>query len=223
MRDLSKDLINKNISYEKLLLYGFINLNNDYEFQRLICDNKFKVIVQISAHRQISKVVDLSTDEEYTLVDVSTSSGSFVGKVRDEYESIINDILKQCTSMNVFKSEQSIKVIKYVKEKYSDDLEYLWEKFSNNAVWRNKVNNKWYGALLIVSENKLGLASDKVVEIIDLRYQKDMISDIIDDKKIFKGYHMNKNSWITIRLDGSVALKEIYRLIDNSYNLSLEK
>ena len=34
---------------------------------------------------------------------------------------------------------------------------------------------------------------------------------------------MNKNSWITIRLDGSMDNKEIFKLIDNSYQLSLEK
>lgn len=34
---------------------------------------------------------------------------------------------------------------------------------------------------------------------------------------------MNKNNWITIRFDGSVDIKETYKLIDNSYKLSLEK
>ena len=34
---------------------------------------------------------------------------------------------------------------------------------------------------------------------------------------------MNKNSWITIRLDESVEIEEIYKLIDNSYKLSSEK
>ena len=32
---------------------------------------------------------------------------------------------------------------------------------------------------------------------------------------------MNKNSWITIKLDNSVETERIFELIDNSYNLSL--
>ena len=32
---------------------------------------------------------------------------------------------------------------------------------------------------------------------------------------------MNKNNWITIKLDSSVTLEEIYTLIDISYNISL--
>ena len=45
----------------------------------------------------------------------------------------------------------------------------------------------------------------------------------IDNKKIFKGYHMNKDNWITIKLDESVDIKNILTLIDNSYILSLKK
>ena len=34
---------------------------------------------------------------------------------------------------------------------------------------------------------------------------------------------MNKKSWITLKLDGSVEDDEIYRLIDHSYLLSKKK
>lgn len=92
-----------------------------------------------------------------------------------------------------------------------------------NAIWRNKINKKWYSALLIISERKLEIESDRIIDIIDLRYQKDKIKEIIDNDKIFAGYHMNKDSWITIRLNDSVKTEKIIDLIDNSYNISLEK
>lgn len=69
----------------------------------------------------------------------------------------------------------------------------------------------------------MGIESDKIIEIIDLRYQKDKIKEIVDKQKVFTGYHMNKNSWITIKLDGSVKIEKIFTLIDNSYNISLNK
>ena len=34
---------------------------------------------------------------------------------------------------------------------------------------------------------------------------------------------MNKESWITIRLNGDMSTKKIFELIDNSYKISLEK
>lgn len=69
----------------------------------------------------------------------------------------------------------------------------------------------------------MGIESDKIIEIIDLRYQKDKIKEIVDKQKVFTGYHMNKNSWITIKLDESVKTEKIFTLIDNSYNISLNK
>lgn len=147
--------------------------------------------------------------------------GKFVGKVREEYENTLNDIIKHCTNTEIFKSRQSKDIIKYIKDKYDDDLEFLWEKFDDNAIWRNNQNNKWYGLLCKVSENKLGIDSKKEVEIIDLRYQKNEIDNIIDFKEVFPGYHMNKKSWITIKLDNTVDTNKIIELIDNSYDLSI--
>jgi len=46
--------------------------------------------------------------------------------------------------------------------------------------------------------------------------------NFVDNDKIFQGYHMNKNNWITIKLDDSIETQKIFKLIDNSYKLSLE-
>lgn len=223
MRSLNNELKNKIIDFNKLLQYGFINQDNEYVFKTKIYNEQFEMIVCFSEEQSISKLIDIANEYEYILVDIQDSTGEFVGKVREEYKNELQDIIKKCTNPNVFKSEQAKEIIKYVKEKYNDDLEYLWKKFPENAVWRNKINNKWYGALLVLSERKLEIDSDRIIDIIDLRYPKDKIKEIIDNEKVFAGYHMNKDSWITIRLDGSVNIQEIYKLIDNSYTLSVEK
>ncbi len=223
MRNITRNLDNRSINFESLLNYGFVKNNEKYVLEKNIYADCFKVIVEFTKENQVSKVIDLSVNEEYALVDVKDFSGDFVGKVKEEYEKLLNDIIDKCTTLNVFKSNQAKKIIKYVKEKYNDDLEYLWKEFPKNAVWRNKNNNKWYGVLLVLDENKLGIESDKIIDIIDLRYQKDNIKEIIDNNKIYEGYHMNKDNWITIRLNESVDIKEIFKLIDNSYALSLKK
>lgn len=99
-----------------------------------------------------------------------------------------------------------------------DEFEFLWEK-SNNAIVRHKENNKWYAALLMVSKNKLGLDSDEVVDIIDLKMLPEDIEEIVDNENYFLGYHMNKKHWITIILDGRVKIEKIYEFIDISYHL----
>lgn len=223
MRILENELKNRTINYIDLLKYGFIKENEIYLYKTKIYDKQFEMCVTVENNKMASKLFDLLNGDEYILVDIQDTTGEFVGKVREEYENELKNIIERCTIPNVFKSKQAKEVIKYVKDKYNDDLEYLWKKFPENAVWRNKKNKKWYGALLIISERKLELESDKIIDIIDLRYSKDKIKEFIDDKKIFAGYHMNKDNWITIKLDGSVKTEKIFELIDKSYNLSLEK
>ena len=221
MRNLEKELKNKTIDYKKLLEYGFVKENNCYIFKNKIYNNQFEMIVEISDNIKASKLIDIENEDEYILVDIEDSTGEFVGKVRNEYESQLQDIINKCTTYNVFKNTQSKQVINYIKEKYNDDLEFLWQKFDDNAVWRNKQNSKWYGLLLTVSKRKLGIDSEEIVEIIDLRYKKGQVDEIVDNIKVYPGYHMNKNTWITIILDGSLEIKTIYDLINNSYNLSI--
>lgn len=68
----------------------------------------------------------ISTNEdEYVLVDIKDGFGEFVGKLKEEYENELQNIITKCTIPNIFKSEQAKEIIKYVKEKYNDDLEFL--------------------------------------------------------------------------------------------------
>ncbi len=223
MRVLDNELKDKLIDYDKLLKYGFIQENGTYLYKTKLHNGEFELKVTVENNKMTSKVIDLMNEDEYILVDIKDSTGEFVGNLRKEYEEELQNIIEKCTVPNIFKSKQAKEIIKYVKEKYNGELEYLWKKFPENAIWRNKRNNKWYGLLLVISERKLGLESDKIIEIIDLRYSKDNIKEIIDNNKIFPGYHMNKESWITIRLNGDMNTKKILELIDNSYKLSLAK
>lgn len=221
-RKLDSNFTNREIDYDKLLSYGFKRDNNRYIYNKKICDDTFLVEIVISNKEKYSKVIDLSLNEEYILVDTDSTSG-YIKEVKEEYEKIINDIIDKCTINNMFNGSISKEVLKYIKDKYGDKEEYLWEKFPETAAIRNKKNNKWYAVIMVIEESKLGIDRGNKVEIIDLRYGKDSINNIIDNKQIFPGYHMNKSSWITIKLDGSLKLKEIYKFIDISYNISLEK
>ena len=221
MRNLESKLKNKAINYNKLIKYGFIEDNNLYRYNKKILNNQFEVIIEIDNKEVKSKLIDLNNEDEYILVDMEGSTGEFVGTVRQEYEKVLEDFISKCTDIEIFRCRQTKEIIDYIRKKYNDELEFLWEKFDNTAIWRNKQNNKWYGLICEISENKLGISSEKEVEIIDLRYQKEDIENIIDKKYIFPGYHMNKKSWITIILDDSVKMVKIKELVDNSYNLSI--
>ena len=223
MRLLDKDFDERKIKYEKLLNYGFVKKDDIYVFEKKILDNNFKIIVEISKNKKTSKLIDIETNSEYILVDVKNKEGKFLSELKKEYDFILNDIIDKCTIKNIFKDKQEKEIISYVNKKYNDDLEFLWDKFPTYAVLRNKINNKWYAVILKINENKLIANTNNLITIIDLRCDNKKINEIVDNKNIFKGYHMNKNNWITIKLDGSIPTKEIIKMIDESYKISLTK
>lgn len=220
MEEIEKMLKNRKFNFNKLVEYGFIENKNQYEYKSVLIENEFDIIVIISKDGKLdSKVIDVAFGDEYMLVKMPNATGEYVGKVREAYSNVLNDIIIKCSEIEVFKSSQSKQVIKYVKEKYNNEPEFLWEKFDGNAVFRHMENRKWYGALLTVSKDKLGLDSKEKVEIIDLKILPEDIEKIVDNEKYFLGYHMNKKHWFTIILDGSVSIEKIFEFIDMSYNL----
>lgn len=211
----------RKVIFEKLIPYGFVKKERTYEYSTPILDGEFRMYVLISEEGQIeTKVIDVSLGEEFVLHLIPGTGGSFIGRVKQEYEDVLTSIKENCTEKEVFKSEEAKKIISYVRETYGDELEYLWKKFPDNAIWRRKDSSKWYAALLTVSKRKLGLDADEMIEIIDLRVRPEEISALIDGMKYFPGYHMNKKSWYTICLDGSVPVDEICERIDASYQLA---
>ena len=111
-------------------------------------------------------------------------------------------------------------MIEYIKNKYNDELEFLWEKFPNNAIFRRKDNKKWYAVLLTIPLNKLKIKSNEIVEIIDIKASEEQINELIDNKTVYEGYHMNKKHWITVVLNSSMQNEKLFELIDKSYQLA---
>lgn len=214
----------RKVNIPKLLLFGFVLKDDKYEYQKVLSESGFVLTVRITSDENIlSEITDPSTNEPYTLHLAENAVGCFVGGVKRQYEETLTEIAQKCFEPDVFKSEQAKALIFFVQDKYGDTLEFLWKKSPGNAIWRRKDNEKWYGALLTVSRRKLGLQSDELVEIIDLRAQQHEPEALIDNQRYFPGWHMNKKSWYTIILDGSVPTEEIYRRIEKSYLLALKK
>ena len=211
---------NKKFNTKKALKYGFVKDKTGYLYKVGILDNQFTLYVNISNNDVKTKLIEVSTNEIYTLHLISGVEGNFVGQVKEAYENILYSIAQNCFDISVFTSEQTFQVIDYIKEKYGDNPEYLWDKFPNNAITRNKDTKKWYTAILTVRGDKIGLQSEKEVEIIDLHAKVEDIPLLTAKPNIYQGYHMNKKHWFTIVLNNSVKFEEICKYIDESYNLS---
>ena len=208
---------------EKLRAYGFRETDGAYLYEQPLLSGAFTLRVRVCADGADACLIDAATDEPYTLFLVEDAQGSFIGEVRAAYCDALSDIAEACFAKTVFQSGYSQSVIEYARNTYGDELEFLWEKSPKNAILRRKDNRKWYAALLTISRSKLGAFPDEEIEVLDLRAAPEAIPDMVDGKRVFAGYHMNKKHWITLPLDGTLPAEEICAMLDTSYALAKGK
>lgn len=202
---------------EKLLAYGF---SEDLTYETEILDGMFRLRVRILPSGMAdTDLTEIETGEPYTLYKTN-AAGSFLGEVRGAIEGVLSEIAAVCCEPAVFRTLQAESVIRFVRETYGDELEFLWERFPDNAIWRRKDNEKWYGLILTVSGRKLGLDTDEIQEILVLRMDKARREEILTRPHHLPAWHMNKNSWYTLVLDGSVPDSLLFAAIRESYALA---
>lgn len=207
MRELNNFIKDKKINFKKLEEFGFELIDNSYYYHTSLLKNQFKMSVKINLDNSIfTEIIDTETNEPYVLYLIEKRSG-YSEKVYKAYSEILAKIQKECFEDEIFKANYTKEIITYVENKYGDELEFLWEKSPKNAVVRRKSSNKWYAVILTVSKRKLNLDSDEIIEVINLHNTVEEIKKLIDNKRYFPAYHMNKKYWCTICLDGTVELK----------------
>ena len=74
-----------------------------------------------------------------------------------------------------------------------------------------------------VRRSALGLDSDETVDIIDVKCDTLQIDLLSQQQGFYHGYHMNKNHWLTILLDGTVPLEAVCGLIEQSFEMTAPK
>ena len=221
MREINNFIKDKKINFKKLEEFGFELIDNSYYYHTSLLKNQFKMSVKINLDNSIfTEIIDTETNEPYVLHLLEMKRSGYSEKVYKAYSEILAKIQKECFEDEIFKARYTKQIITYVKNKYGDELEFLWEKSPKTAVVRRKNSNKWYALILTLSKRKLNLDSDEAVEIINLHNSPEEIEKLIDNKRYFPAYHMNKKHWCTICLDGTVELEKIYKLIDISYELA---
>ncbi len=111
-------------------------------------------------------------------------------------------------------------LLKYAKDKYGTVPEKLWSKYPSYEVLRHESNKKWYAIIMSIQKNKVGLSGEDLIDVFNVKCNPNFIPILIQQKGFAPAYHMNKEHWITVILDGSAQDKEIYNLLDESYEMT---
>ncbi len=111
-------------------------------------------------------------------------------------------------------------LIAWVQKIYGASPEYLWPDYPQTFVFRHAQNRKWFGVVMEVERRKLGLPGDGRVFLIDVKTGPVLGGSYLGQPGIVKAWHMNKNHWLGILLDGSAAEQTVRELLDISCSLT---
>ena len=102
-------------------------------------------------------------------------------------------------------------LILYVGERYSAEPEYPWA--DENFIFRHQGNRKWFAVAMRIPYQRLGISRQATVDIVDVKCGPLLMDVYRKQPGILPGYHMNKDNWLTILLDGSAEdelIKELF-------------
>ena len=112
-------------------------------------------------------------------------------------------------------------LFKQVTQMYGTEPDYPWH--DRNAVLRHQDTGKWFAVIMEIPEFKLGLPGNRVVDVMNVKCDPMLIGFLRQQAGYFPAYHMNKDQWISVLLDGTVPEEGIQNLISMSYELTQKK
>ncbi len=110
-------------------------------------------------------------------------------------------------------------VFGFARKQYDTEPEFLWRDTPDTGVLRHADNRKWFAAVIRVKRSRLGLdlSDDSPVDVLNVKCPPELIGSLRMQEGILPAYHMNKQHWVSILLDGTVPLEEVCGLLDMSF------
>jgi predicted DNA-binding protein (MmcQ/YjbR family) len=109
------------------------------------------------------------------------------------------------------------RVFEFAAEKYGTKPEYLWAKNPEYAVLRREDNEKWYAVFMNIPKEKIGIGGGGFIDVMNIKCSELMLGSLLLSDGFFPAYHMNKYSWISVSLDGTVDETTLFELLEISH------
>ena len=111
-------------------------------------------------------------------------------------------------------------LLEYAKKTYHVVPDHPFPTAPNCAVLRHADSLKLFALLMDVPYSRLGLPGEERVEIVNLKCSPALSGVLRQQEGILPAYHMNRESWISVLLDGTVTAEDLFPLVDLSYQLT---
>ncbi|MBQ2184381.1 MAG: MmcQ/YjbR family DNA-binding protein [Lachnospiraceae bacterium] len=201
---------------EKLEVLGFVEFEGVLRLKKEIAGGEFYAVIQLSKKSLTAEVFETLNDEKYVLFDVPSAKGAFVGLIRSEVQSIIDEIREK----GFYSNDIRKKYVDFIRSEFAAPGDTPWadEGDFKSSVYRCP-NEKWFALVMEIKFKNLGFESEEPVWTVNLKADAEKISEITDRKSIFPAYHMNKKYWITVLLTSVTDFDKLCELTKKSFAL----
>ncbi len=114
-------------------------------------------------------------------------------------------------------------ILAYAKKTYQTIPDAPFRTVPDALVLRHADTRKWYALIMDLPKEKLGLSGDGSVDILNIKCDPMLSGSLRRNKGFLPAYHMNRENWISILMDGTVPAGDIYPLLDLSFELTEKK
>ena len=111
----------------------------------------------------------------------------------------------------------------YIFDAFSVEPDYPFPRDDVTCVFRHTDNRKWFGIMMKIPYRTLGMNRDGETDIVNIKCDPVLMGSLRGKPGFRPAYHMNKDKWITILLDGSAGREEITALVDMSFRMTETK
>lgn len=208
--------------------YGFTHDSTGWHYSETFLEDEFRADITVSDEGEVSgAVIDLDLEEEYLPLRVPRETGAFVGQVREEYAALLGDIADNCFYVLPFLGPQANRIARKVLDRWGESVDHPFSKYPTFGAFRNADTQKWYGLVMDIPRSKLtGTGSegkDDIIEIVNVKVSPQRLDDFLNEPGIYPAYHMNKKSWVSVILDGTVPDERILGMLEVSRRFSESK
>ena len=111
----------------------------------------------------------------------------------------------------------------YIRNAYGTEADHPFPGDVDSCVFRHAGNHRWFALVMRVPYRTLGMEREGAADILNVKCDPVLIGSLRGKAGFHPAYHMNKDKWITVRLDGSADREEIEALVDISYTLTADR
>lgn len=176
-------------------------------------------VVSASQKQGLEIVAIDEVNERYTLFDIPTTSSSIAQALREE--------ASELAFLWLHPEQSSIKEArqKWTKWMTENIVPYHGNPFEKTEAMGFMVEDKgkWYGLMMEVPLQKLGVASKANALILNVKIHPENKERLLSTDGVYEAYHMNKKHWISIALNVCTDDALIKECIYTSYKCVAKK